>query len=457
MGASHDAETMSLQAIIDTLPCGVTLFDPDLEMIACNQCFRDLLDFPPELFASGLPSLPQLARFNAERGEYGPGAPETLAAEVVYRARHPQPHSHERTRPDGTILEVEGVPLPGGGFITLYHNITHLRRSESESRRSQDQLRLIYDTSSVAIFFVDQRGIITHANRRMSEMFACSMHMLVGSEYVAHIHPSEREEGRARMLALLASDIPSVNLERHYWRDDGTNFWGQLTGQRMHDGKGHSLGLVGVIADITTQRQALEALEQRTHELETLNAVLEASNAQLVEARRAMEHMALHDQLTGLASRHKFLQAFNVEIERRNRNSSPLSLLVIDVDHFKLVNDRLGHLAGDACLRALAEVLERNVRTADLVGRFGGEEFVVLLPDTDADGARAAAENLCREVRATAFVLGEATLALTISVGTATLEPGRPASFDALMHKADMAVYRAKELGRDTVVSEERD
>ncbi|MBI3446114.1 MAG: diguanylate cyclase [Magnetospirillum sp.] len=445
-------EAEVLQAIIDNLPCGVTLFGPNMDMIACNSLFSRLLDFPPDLFSAGLPSLRDLAIFNAGRGEYGPGDPEALADEVVRRALIMEPHAFERTRPDGTILEIQGIPIDGGGFISTYTDITKRRRAEEALRRNQAQLRLIYDTSSVAIFFVNSQGIITHANRRMSEMFACPMDKLEGSEYVAHIHPSEREIGRAKMLALLASDIPNVNLERHYWRDDGSEFWGNLTGQRMHDEDGHSVGLVGVIADVTERRLAELALAERSRELEELNRTLAASNEELREARLTLESMALHDQLTGLANRHKFLQTYLVETERRNRSATPLSLLLVDVDHFKSVNDRFGHLAGDSCLRAIASVLERSVRTADLVGRFGGEEFLVLLPDTDTEGARAAAENLRREIRAAEFNLDGQPVTLTISIGTATLLPGQPADFDTFVQRADSAVYRAKATGRDTVV-----
>ena len=444
--------TTALQSIIDNLPCGVTLFDPDLNMVACNALFQRLLDFPPQLFSGKQPNLYDLALFNAQRGEYGPGPPHELAAEVTKRAHAMEPHHFERTRPDGTVIEIQGIPVADGGFISTYTDITKRRRAEEALRRNEAQLRLIYDTSSVAIFFVSGQGIITHANRRMSEMFACPMTTLVGSEYVAHIHPSERDVGRSKMLALLASDIASVNLERHYWRDDGSEFWGQLTGQRMRDEDGLSVGLVGVIADVTERRQAELALAERTRELEALNRSLAASNAELHEARLTLENMAMHDQLTGLANRHKFLQTYMVEAERRNRSRTPLSLLLIDVDHFKSVNDRFGHLAGDSCLRAIAAVLERSVRTADLVGRFGGEEFLVLLPDTDAEGAKAAAENLCREVRATGFSVDDQPLALTISIGTATLLPDQSADFDAFMQRADTAVYRAKATGRDTVV-----
>ena len=117
-------------------------------------------------------------------------------------------------------------------------------------------LKQILDTSSVAIFLVDKAGRITQANRRMAEMFGWPWDALEGVEYAALIHPSERETGRQKMLALLASTIPCVDLERRYWRADHTEFWGHLTGQRFYDPSGEERGLVGVIADISKRKQA---------------------------------------------------------------------------------------------------------------------------------------------------------------------------------------------------------
>ncbi|TRZ97652.1 MAG: diguanylate cyclase [Rhodocyclaceae bacterium] len=251
------AETI-LTTLLDHLPCGVTIFGPNLEMIVCNAKLREMLEFPPELFDNGLPSLPTLFHFNAMRGEYGPGDPEELTAQAVERARKMQAHVFERTRPNGTLLEVRGTPLPGGGFVTIYTDITERKKAEQAQQESAAHLRLIYDTASVAIFDVNMQGIITHANQRMAEMFACSMEALVGSEYVAHIHPSQREIGRQKMLDLMGSKVHSVDLERQYWREDGSEFLGNLTGRQMTDADGQPVGLVGVIMDVTERRQLEE-------------------------------------------------------------------------------------------------------------------------------------------------------------------------------------------------------
>ncbi len=121
-----------LQTIIDNIPGGVSLIDRDLNLVAYNEELRRVLDFPDALFADGLPTLETLIRFNAERGEYGEGDPDRLVDEMLSRARHAEAHSFERTRPDGTVLHVQGRPLPDGGFVTIYTDITERKRAEAE-------------------------------------------------------------------------------------------------------------------------------------------------------------------------------------------------------------------------------------------------------------------------------------------------------------------------------------
>lgn len=269
---AHGADAI-LNILLDNLPSGVTIFGADFEMIVCNAKVREMLDFPPSLFVDGLPSLEKLLRFNATRGEYGPGDPDQLTARALERARRMEAHVFERTRPNGITLEIRGTPLPGGGFVTIYTDITERKRAEQAEQESAAQIRLIYDTASVAIFDVNMQGVITHANQRMTEMFGCRIDALVGSEYVAHIHPSEREIGRQKMLALMASNIQSVDLERQYWREDGSEFLGHLTGRQVLDAKGQTTGLVGVIMDVTESRQ-LEEVQLLASTV--LNAVGEA-------------------------------------------------------------------------------------------------------------------------------------------------------------------------------------
>ena len=122
--------TRLLEAVIENFPGGISLFDDNLQMVLCNRRQIELLEYPTELLANGYPSMEQLFRFNAMRGEYGPGDIEMHVRRRVALARKREPHCYDRTRPNGTILEVRGMPLEGGGFVTTYLDVTEQRRTQ---------------------------------------------------------------------------------------------------------------------------------------------------------------------------------------------------------------------------------------------------------------------------------------------------------------------------------------
>ncbi len=205
----------------------------------------------------------------------------------------PQVFEWQPVRADGSPFDVEITlsRLELGGKMNvqaIVRDISERKRAAREIAEHGVMVQQIMDTASVGIGLVDKRGRITHANRCMAEMFGCAMEELIESEYADHVHPSERETSRLNMRALLASTIPSVNLERHYVRKDGTEFWGHLACRRFHDAQGNELGVIGVITDISERKHAemelekyrtqLEKLvEQRTKELSLLNDQLRQS------------------------------------------------------------------------------------------------------------------------------------------------------------------------------------
>ena len=136
------------------------------------------------------------------------------------------------------------------------------------------------------------------------------------------------------------------------------------------------------------------------------------------------------------------------EVERATRFERPLALLLLDLDHFKRVNDTFGHTVGDAVLRELARRLQECVREVDTVARYGGEEFVIICPETDAEGAGRLADRVCQTVRDDLFLVGEDAVPVTVSVGVASLPQNGIASGD-LVRAADDALYAAKHAGRD--------
>ena len=124
--------TRLLEVVVANFPGGISVFDSDLRMVLCNEQQKRLLEYPDDLFADGYPSLEEIYRLNAIRGEYGPGDPEALVKVRMDLAREQKEHVFERTRPNGTVLEIRGMPLEGGGFVTTYLDVTSQRRSQAE-------------------------------------------------------------------------------------------------------------------------------------------------------------------------------------------------------------------------------------------------------------------------------------------------------------------------------------
>ncbi|RYE03481.1 MAG: diguanylate cyclase [Sphingomonadales bacterium] len=179
-------------------------------------------------------------------------------------------------------------------------------------------------------------------------------------------------------------------------------------------------------------------------------AGLRASQArmQTLRMQARLRHAATTDELTGLLNRRAFIEALDVEIARSTRTGSPLALALIDLDHFKSVNDRFGHAGGDEVLRRFADMARETMRSVDVIGRLGGEEFAVLMPDTDQIQSGIAGERLRDAIARRRVVLSTGALApITISVGVAHHRPDEER--DRLIIRADEALYEAKDSGRN--------
>ncbi|MBA1202787.1 diguanylate cyclase [Pseudomonas capeferrum] len=185
-----------------------------------------------------------------------------------------------------------------------------------------------------------------------------------------------------------------------------------------------------------------------------LAELVEARTAQLMQANLSLEALSRHDALTGLANRRHFDELKEVEFRRAIRHGTPLTVLMCDVDFFKLYNDTYGHMMGDECLKQVAETLRGAFgRSGELAARLGGEEFVVVLPNVDASQASDAAERLRARLaeRALPHIASSISPFVTVSIGVAELDPESMDHFDLLLQRADQALYRAKRQGRDRV------
>jgi diguanylate cyclase (GGDEF)-like protein len=210
---------------------------------------------------------------------------------------------------------------------------------------------------------------------------------------------------------------------------------------------GHPIGVLGVETNppVTDQhRRVLSAA-----------AALLGASLENADLYRVVRENSVRDPLTGCFNRRYAIETIDAELRRSRRSHLPLSLVMFDIDHFKRTNDRFGHMAGDAVLATVGARMKAVLRGSDLKCRMGGEEFLILLPDTPLDGARHVAEALRREFADKTVQWNDVSIAVTASFGVTTVTPGERDAL-AIIERADAALYRAKEEGRNCVrVSEE--
>ena len=172
----------------------------------------------------------------------------------------------------------------------------------------------------------------------------------------------------------------------------------------------------------------------------------------LLQAQQELHYMATHDNLSGLQNRYAILEALRRELSRARREGREVGIILADIDHFKRINDSLGHLAGDAVLREVAARLRKHVRPYDYVGRYGGEEFLVVLPECPLRATQGAAERMQKAVFQEPVILAEGPVNVTISLGVTGYAQGETDELQALIRAADGALYRAKAAGRNRVM-----
>ena len=196
---------------------------------------------------------------------------------------------------------------------------------------------------------------------------------------------------------------------------------------------------------VRQKRNLAGAVQRRTEDLER-------EKTELLRAREQMRHFAEHDDLTGLWNHRIIIERLRQEVDRSRRERTPLSVIIVDLDHFKNINDTCGHPAGDLVLKEVGAIFESSVRSYDWVGRYGGEEFLLILPGSGFAGARVRAEQLRMAVQWAHIHDGQRAIPITASFGVAC---GFPAQYEDLIQAADAALYRAKDNGRNCVVATE--
>jgi diguanylate cyclase (GGDEF)-like protein/PAS domain S-box-containing protein len=312
-------------------------------------------------------------------------------------------------------------------------------RERAESDAPQIQ-QLALESSPCATVVVDAEGTIALANHETERLFGYPEGALRG-QTVEILVPEQARSAHVQYrknFAESATAYPMGKLrDLMGQRRDGSLFAVEVGLVPFRTSEGAYV--VAGIADLTTRREIERRVTQQAE-------MLEYANARLTE-------LTLTDHLTKLHNRRAFLDQLEVQLEQAARTARSLSLLILDIDHFKEYNDQFGHLAGDDVLRGVADVLRARARRSDYAGRIGGEEFGVILPETDHDGALLSAERFRVAIEERSWPLREVTAsvgATTVAFATARPRPQVP-GYSPVIARADRALYHAKDTGRNRV------
>ena len=304
-------------------------------------------------------------------------------------------------------------------FLTLTRDITERKRAEEALRESEKRYRQIVDNADDIIYGVDNRGQFTFINPVAARITRYSEHELIGKHYLDLVSPAYRKDTQRFYRLQLVRRRLNTYYEFPIVTKDGTEVWLGQNVQLVIEG-GRVAGFQAVSRDITERKRAEETIKE----------------------------LAYQDALTGLPNRVLFNDRFSMALARARRHQQRLGIMLLDLDHFKDINDTLGHSVGDKLLRIVGERLAGLLRTSDTIARMGGDEFLLLLTEiARLNDVMTIAQKILRVLRKP-FAIDNHELMITTSIGI-TIFPDDGDTADSLLKNADIAMYRAKERGRD--------
>jgi diguanylate cyclase (GGDEF)-like protein/PAS domain S-box-containing protein len=317
-------------------------------------------------------------------------------------------------RMHGSTAGTDARPDVAGG-VAVVLDTTARRQADAYAPRPLDHFEQVFDRAPIGTGLLDEEGRWMLVNRALSQITGYTVEELVGKRFEDIVHPDDVRNDASQREQLLAGEIAAYQIEKRYFDAAGEIMSAIFSVSLVRDRDGAPLHFIAQIQDISERKQLEEHLR----------------------------HLADHDPLTGLRNRRLFEHDLRLQVARSRRYEEQAALMVIDLDHFKEVNDRHGHKAGDDALQAVATALARRLRESDLVARLGGDEFAVLLPHVDHEGAAIVAQGLTRVVLGCGVELGDEIIHPSASVGFAVIDK-HTESAEQVFVQADRAMYKAK-------------
>lgn len=347
--------------------------------------------------------------------------------------------------PDKAYLEM--LPMVLSDVVAAHRERKEYENAEISLRESQDRLLHILEGITIPTFVINKQHITTHWNQACANITGVPAAEIVGTRQQWRAFYASERPVMADLI--IDQDIEDM-VARHYGpkyrpseiiagafeaEDFFPHFgkagkWLYFTAAPLRDSGGTIIGAIETLQDVSDRRKAELALK---------------------ESERLYRDLSITDGLTGLYNSRHFFGRAKEEIERCNRYSSTLSLILLDVDNFKIFNDTYGHIDGDRVLAGLADVIREGIRGVDSAYRYGGEEFIVIFPETEPEEARVVAERLRKSFELTTFLPRPDTrVNMTISIGGGCYHTGE--DLTTFVKRVDEAMYSAKNLGKNRVV-----
>ena len=317
------------------------------------------------------------------------------------------------------LVSTVGITLDGAPALQICGiDMTHQNEIQEQLRESEHRFRRVFESMQDVYYRTNAQGVVQHVGPGVRRVLGYEPQEIEGRTAESYYpQSSDRDAFKAAIMAHgEVSDFPGQMV-----RKDGTVIDISISSHALFDHTGAFAGVEGIYRDVT-QRKNLE---------------------------RELQRLATTDMLTGMANRRSFLEVAEAAFQRAREGHAPLTLLMLDLDHFKTINDRFGHLEGDRVLAAFAQATRHQLRASDTVGRLGGEEFGLLLPHTTTAEGADIATRILEAIRA--LELSDSNgqpYRITTSMGLGTLSPGDRSLHD-LLDRADQALYLAKHRGRN--------
>lgn len=324
-----------------------------------------------------------------------------------------------------TPLYEEGDHHKVYGLCGVSTDITERKVNEDVLRESEERFHSVFEAAAIGMAIVDIDGRFVQVNKALCQIVGYTSDELLKKTFIDITHPDDLEADLGYVKQLLDGTISTYQLEKRYTHKDGQIIWILLTGSVVHDTNQNVKYFIAQIMDISQQKSLIAKLEQQANQ----------------------------DSLTRLNNRRYFIEKGELEFERARRMNYNIVILMVDIDYFKKINDLNGHKVGDLVLQHFSTLLQQVLRRTDLIGRMGGEEFAIILPNVLEENALEVAEKLRSLVENTPVdVPSGQKINYTISIGVYSSNITN-VTVEEFLNEADKALYQAKNSGRNRVCS----